>query len=130
MQDHYSKLSEQFRACKSSVADDFGEGCHAASAEPYFYDSAYKPVKRDYALPIDEYGKCVLAREITTDSKTSKCKHKNQPIKWACTSECKIPTDDEVCAINIKQSFDKPIQDVRQVLDVTVIVPISTSQNM
>ena len=27
-------------------AEYFGEGCHAASTEPYFHDSAYEPVKR------------------------------------------------------------------------------------
>ena len=35
-------------------AEDFGEGCHAAFTEPYFYDSAYEPVKRDYTLPVEE----------------------------------------------------------------------------
>ena len=90
-----------------------------ASTEPYFYDSAYKPVKRDYALPIDEFGKCVLAKEITGDSQNSKYKCKNQPMKWACTSECKIPTVDEVHAIvELKEAFDKPIQEVRQALNI------------
>ena len=45
-------------------AEDFEEGCHTTSTEPYFYDSAYEPVKRDYALPIYECGKCMLANEI------------------------------------------------------------------
>ena len=35
---------------------DFGEGCHMALTEPYFYDAAYSSVKRNYAIPIDEYG--------------------------------------------------------------------------
>ena len=34
---------------------DFCEGCHMASTEPYFYDTAYSPVNRNYAIPIDEY---------------------------------------------------------------------------
>ena len=33
--------------------NDFGDGCHMTSTEPYFYDSAYKLVKKEYALPID-----------------------------------------------------------------------------
>ena len=45
----------------------------------YFYDSAYKPVKRDYALPIDECGKCALATEIIADDKTSKGSGKTNP---------------------------------------------------
>ena len=28
--------------------NDFGDGCHMASTEPFFYDSAYKLVKREY----------------------------------------------------------------------------------
>ena len=28
--------------------NDFGDGCHMVSTEPFFYDSAYKLVKRDY----------------------------------------------------------------------------------
>ena len=48
---------------------DFGEGCHMASTEPYFYDAAYSPVKRNYAIPIDEYGKCTLAKLVCTDVK-------------------------------------------------------------
>ena len=91
-----------------------------ASTEPYFYDSAYNPVKRDYALPIHKYGKCVLAREISTgDSKINKRSCKNQPMKWACTSECKIPTVDEVHAIvELKEVFNKSIQEVQQALDI------------
>ena len=69
-------------------------------------------------MPIDECGKCVLASEITIDSKTRKHNRKNQPMKWACTSECKTPTDDGVHAIvELKEAFDKPIQEVRQALD-------------
>ena len=39
-------------------------------------------------------------------------------MKWACTSECKTLTDDEVHAvIELKESFDNPIQEVQQALD-------------
>ena len=31
----------------------FWEKCHTASSEPYYYDSAYHPVQRAYAIPID-----------------------------------------------------------------------------
>ena len=71
-------------------AEDFGEGCHIALTEPYFYDSAYNPVKRDYALRIDECrGKYTLASEITDDDKSTKGHSKPKPMKWACTIECK-----------------------------------------
>ena len=44
------KTARTVQSMQINSADDFGEGCHTASTEPYFYDSAYKPVKRDYAL--------------------------------------------------------------------------------
>ena len=116
LQGHYSKLSEQFKAGKSM---ELKMGYYTALTEPYFYDSAYKLVKRDYALPTHEYGKCVLAREITADDRTTKCSSKPRPMKWGCTTECKKLSGDEVHAIiELKESFDQPIQEVRQALDV------------
>ena len=86
-----------------------------ASTEPYFYDAAYSPVKRNYAIPIDEYGKCTLAKLVCTDEKGGT---KTPPMKWECTSECKSLTDCEVNAIlGLKSAFDQPIQSVRQALD-------------
>ena len=32
------------------------------STEPFFYDSAYKLVKKEYALPIDTNGRCITAK--------------------------------------------------------------------
>ena len=94
---------------------DFGEGCHMASTEPYFYDAAYSPVKRNYAIPIDEYGKCTLAKLVCTDEKDGA---KRPTMKWECTSECKSLTDCEVnVIIELKSAFDEPIQSVRQALD-------------
>ena len=95
-------------------AEDFGECCHAASTEPYFYDSAYVPVKRAYALPVDEYGECILARELHTDS--GKYTNKKRPMKWACTTECKPLTEAEVSAVvELKEAFDKPAAYLRLV---------------
>ena len=51
--EHAGSLLKTVRTVQSMQikgAEDFGEGCHTASTEPYFYDSAYEPVKRDYAL--------------------------------------------------------------------------------
>ena len=113
------KIVRTVQSIQIKGAEDFGEGCHTASTEPYFYDSAYEPVKRDYALPIDECGKCVLASEITDDDKSTKRSSKPKPMKWACTIECKKLNDDEVHAIiELKESFDQPVEEVRQALDV------------
>ena len=56
---------------------DFGVGCHMASTEPFFYDTAYKHVKKDCALPIDENGKCVLANVVNTQCEGKKTKYQN-----------------------------------------------------
>ena len=35
--------------------NDFSDGCHMASTEPFFYDSAYKLVKREYICLANRY---------------------------------------------------------------------------
>ena len=91
--------------------DDFGEGCHTASSEPFYYDAAYQHVQRACVIPIDENGRCVVANEISSSrNEISKTKGK-QPPKWCCSSECKTVTEAEVAAIlNLKQAFEKPMK--------------------
>ena len=63
--EHAGSLLQAARLVQSmelTDKNDFGEGCHMASTEPFFYDSAYKLVKREYALPIDTNGRCVIAK--------------------------------------------------------------------
>ena len=113
------KTTRTIQSMQVKGAEGFGTGCHMASTEPNFYDSAYVLTKRDHALPIDEYGKCIVAREVDNDS--NKHKSKKQPIKWACSDECihKSLSETEVSAIiEFKEAFDKPIQEVRHALDV------------
>ena len=76
--------------------NDFSEGCHMASTEPFFYDSAYKLVKKKYALPIDTTGKCIRSNNPDEISRYSA---KKPPMKWECSSECKILRDSDVCTI-------------------------------
>ena len=45
---------------------DFGEGCHSASTEPYFYEAAYQPVQKDTPIPVNEYGQCIVAEKINS----------------------------------------------------------------
>ena len=42
--------------------NDFGDGCHMASTETFFYDSTYKLVKKDNTLPIDTNGRYITAK--------------------------------------------------------------------
>ena len=61
----------------------------------------------------------MLVSEITDDDKTTKRSSKPKPMKWACTIECKKLNYDEVHAIiELKESFDQPVQEMRQALDV------------
>ena len=99
--------------------DDFGEGCHTTASEPYYYDSAYHPVKRPSAILVNEDGTCVVANEISnsrTDSTNSKGE---QPTKgWECHRECKVIIDTEVSAIvHMRQAFDKPMHELQSALD-------------
>ena len=62
--EHVGTLLKTTRAVqnlKIKGRDDFGEGCHTIASEPYYYDSAYHPVKRPCAIPIKENGMCIVA---------------------------------------------------------------------
>ena len=51
--EHAGSLLQPARLVQSmELADknDFGDRCHMASTEPFFYDSAYNLVKREYCL--------------------------------------------------------------------------------
>ena len=99
--------------------DDFGEGCHTTTSEPYYYDSAYHPVRRPSAIPVNEDGTCVVANEVSNSEINSTNSKGEQPTKgWECHSECKVITDTEVAAIvHLRQAFDKPMHELRSALD-------------
>ena len=50
-------------------------------------------------MPVDEYGKCVLASKITDDDKTTKRSSKPKPISGHELLNAKKLNDDEVHAI-------------------------------
>ena len=66
-----------------------------ASTEHFFYDSAYKLVKKEYALPIDTNGRCITAKNGRSDE-IPRYSAKKPPMKWECSSECKILSDSDV----------------------------------
>ena len=62
--EHVGTLLKTTRAVqnlKIKGRDDFEEWCHTIASEPYYYDSAYHPVKRASAIPIEENGTCAVA---------------------------------------------------------------------
>ena len=105
------KSTRSINAVQIRGSEGFGVGCHTASSEPYYFDSAYQYAKRDSALAIDENGKCIVANEMKADSETSK---KIEPNKWECSSECKTLNKTEVDAIvAMKEALAKPMQHLR-----------------
>ena len=98
---------------------DFGEGWHTTHSEPYFYDSAYHCIIRDFALPIDGNGKCFTADIIHCEDETASGtkQGKKQAIKWACTSECKPIQQSELDAIiSLREAFELPMPELRRIL--------------
>ena len=64
---------------------DFGEGCHSAPTEPYFYEAAYQPVQ----IPVNRQGQCIVAEKISFFPKSGKWK------TWKCTKGCRPISDSE-----------------------------------
>ena len=63
--EHAGSLLQAARLVQSMELTDknhFGDSCHMASTEPFFYDFAYKLVKKEYALPIETNGRCITAK--------------------------------------------------------------------
>ena len=97
------KTTRAVQKLKIKGRDDFGEGCHTTASEPYYYDSAYHPVKRPSTIPIRENGTC----SFNSENDSTKSKGDQPPKQWNCHSECKVITDTEVAAIvHLRQAFD------------------------
>ena len=114
-------LQEIYRTCKngmSSINHVLQEdrkfhflSSDMASTEPFFYDSAYKLVKKEYALPIDTNGRCITAKNVCTSDEIPRYSAKEPPMKWECSSECKIIGDSDVCTIiDLAAAFQKPMR--------------------
>ena len=93
---------------------DFGEGCHSVSTEPYFYEAAYQPpVQRDFPIPVNRQGQCIVAEKISFFPKSGKWK------TWKCTKGCRLISDSEVDAILcLKSAFELSIEELRTALAV------------
>ena len=93
--------------------EDFGESCHTASSEPFFYDQSYEMVRRTSPIAVDSNGRCVIAEEEGKRNQKT-----NRPKWWKCTSECKLPTSQEVQSImTTKALFELPVQKLRESLN-------------
>ena len=91
--------------------EDFGKSRHTASSEPFFYDQSYAMVRHTSPIAVDSLGRCVIAEEEGKRNEKS-----NRPKWWKCTSECKLPTLQEVQSImTTKALFELPVQKLREV---------------
>ena len=98
--------------------NDFCDGCHMASTEPSFYDSTYKLVKKEYALPIDTNGRYITAKIVCTSDEIPRYSAKDPRTKWECSNECKILSDSDACIIiDLAAAFQKPIRELRCALE-------------
>ena len=73
--------------------DDFGDSCHMASTEPFFYDSTILCCD---ASPIGIYWQRILFLTIlyaSISDEIPRYSAKEPPMKWECSSECKILSD-------------------------------------
>ena len=121
---HMLKATREIARLSIKGEKDFGDTIHTASSEPYFHESAYQQVQRHTAVPIDERGRCFIANGVSTMVRVDKTASPTQPkteqqfLQWKCCSECKPLTKAEVSAIvELKDSFDKPMIELRQDLD-------------
>ena len=73
-------LKHCHKARDVSIEDtnDFGKRCHTLHSEPFFYETSYMFVKKDFALPVDEYGQCVIAKEVKKGESTDKPKEDSE----------------------------------------------------
>ena len=55
--------------------------------------------QKEYALPIDTNGRCITAKNVCTSNEIPRYSAKEPPMKWECSSECKILSDSDVYTI-------------------------------
>ena len=91
--------------------NDFGDGSHCASSEPYFYDAAYGVLKTYLPIPVTPSGQCVVSRLCEPTSPKG-------PLQWECTiKKCKRLSDFEIDSIlSLREAFDEPMHKLRKVL--------------
>ena len=95
-----SRPQEQSKSLISKIEMTLGKGGITIASEPYYYDSAYHPVKGPSSVPIKENITCVVAIEISnSENDSTKTKGDQPPKGWNCHSECKVIMDTEVAAI-------------------------------
>ena len=61
---------------------------------PFFYDAAYRAIKRDSIIPITKRGVFFVAEQA--ECRKDKKKDADKPPKssnWKCTDECKMLSD-------------------------------------
>ena len=82
--------------------EEFGDREHTVSSEPYYYDTAYHPVKRHSSIPVDENGKCIVAEVIASAKVSTKTQPK--PASTEASEGCSHG-DELVCSRKIQKAI-------------------------
>ena len=111
---HAGELLKVVRAInKSTIKNktDFGEGCHSASYEHYFYDATYLHLPLHSVIPVRQDGRCVVSEFVRVTNSPK------EPLKWKCSSNCRPLTDCEVASIlEFRKMFESPMKVLRTML--------------
>ena len=102
--------------------NDFGIKGHTPASEPYVYDAAYSlsMPTRQFAIPINLQGQCVLNREIVDvpfENLPTDHVRNSKTLMWKCYDECKPVSNEDIAAIvELKHAFEEPIVRLRRIL--------------
>ena len=96
------------KICELDI-NDFGEGVHSVSSEPYYYESAYDFDFEPGVMVADSCGQCYYKDMKYVSGKTGGT--------WKCTAKCKALTQFEVdTVLEFKSYFEKSLHDVMSLL--------------
>ena len=99
------------KSLQLNTKDDFGEGCHTQTTEPYFYEATYLYL-RESPIPVNGDGKCRLGddtvkkcdvpvatgpKKVATGCVPDIESDKKSPSKWKCSIQFKPLIDSKVC---------------------------------
>jgi len=130
---YFLKQVRNINALEINTKDDFGECFHTPNREPFFYETAYKHNFVKGQLAIDHTKRCIFRKNFVSCS--DEYMSYNAPIaidenskahtfkqlddnRWECSHACRtLDSRDIDSIVEIKKSFDQPIEDVREELE-------------
>jgi len=131
---YFLKQVRNINALEINAKDDFAEFFHTPNRKPFFYETAYKHNFVKGQLAIDHTKRCIFRKNFVSCS--DKYMSYNAPIaidenskahtfkqlngnRWECSHACRTldRRRDIDSILEIKKSFDQPIEDIREELE-------------